>query len=289
MGRNTMRIQGSASVMQNKISLPVKKKKRIMQKQISKEAFPCVRMEASYMADTAAALPFFVGFLMLLLFFFQILTVEQEVGNALFSTGRELSVTCVWNQEDPAGESLAAKAALFKNLPKDSCAEKFIKGGRRGISLINSEFTGNYIRLRAEYKIQFPIGLFGKQEIRISQSTMCRKWTGNSGQNAFDEIVYLTKNGSVYHRSPVCTYLKPSIEGVSKSSVAALRNADGGRYYSCGRCMKGNSNSAGLVYLTKYGSLYHGRRDCSRIRRTAFAVHLSEVSGKKACSKCGKE
>lgn len=289
MDREKIRIQGSASAVQNKISLPVKTKNRIMQKQRYKEAFPCVRMEASYMAETAVSLPFFVGFLMFLLFFFQILTVEQEVGNALFSAGRELSIMYCRNQEDTAGESLVAKAVFLKNLPKDSCAEQFIKGGRRGISLIKSEFTGNYIRFRAEYKIRFPIGLFGKKEIRITQNVMCRKWTGNSGQNAFEEIVYITKKGSVYHRNIHCTYLRPSIEGVSKSRVAELRNADGGKYYSCRICMKRRNENTGMVYITKYGNRYHGRKDCSRIQRTAFAVHLSEAAGKRACSKCGKE
>lgn len=289
MGHKKMRVQGSVSALQNKISLPVKKKNQIIIKLLYKETFPCIRIKASYMAETAVAIPFFTGFLMLLLFFFQILTVQQEVGNALFSSGRELSVMFCQKQEDAAGEGLAAKAILCKYLPKDSFAEKFISGGRMGISFRDSDFSGNYIRLKVNYTIRIPIGLFGKRGILVTQNTVCRKWTGKSAKDTLEEIVYITEKGSVYHRSTDCTYLKPSVESVSKSAVKKLRNADGAKYYSCWACMKGKNTNTITVYITKYGNRYHGRANCSRIKRTAFAIHLSEADGRRACSKCGKE
>ena len=289
MDHEKMRIQGGVSVIQYKISLPVKKKNQIISKEIQKETLPCIRMEGSYMAELAVAIPFFVGFLMIILFFFQILTVEQEVENALFSTGRELAVVFCEKQEDTAGERLTAKALFLKNLAKNSAAEEFVTGGRMGISLSESDFSGNYVRLKANYKICFPIGLFGKKELRITQKVMCRKWTGRNDSDPKEEIVYVAKNGSVYHRSRECTYLKPSVESVNKNAVGGLRNADGGKYYSCGACIKGNMTNTMVVYITKYGNRYHGRRDCKRIKRTVFAVRLSETEGKNACSKCGKE
>ena len=71
-----------------KIFLPVKENRL---RQIT-EASSCVRTEASYMVELSVALPFFTGFLAALLFFFQALCVQQEVGNALLAAGRELSV-----------------------------------------------------------------------------------------------------------------------------------------------------------------------------------------------------
>lgn len=289
MAHNKMRIQGSVSEIQTKISLPVTKKNQIISKQICKEAFPCIRLEASYMAETAVAIPFFTGFLMLLLFFFQIMTVEREVGNALVSSGRELSILCCQQQEETTENHLTAKALLFKNLPKDSLAEEFIKGGRMGISLLRSDLSGNFIRLKADYKIRFPIGLFGKRDISMTQKIVCRKWTGKSFKDPSEEIVFVAKTGSVYHRSADCAYLRPSVKRVSASEADRLRNADGGKYYSCGACMKGKNTNTIMVYITKYGNRYHGKETCSRIRRTSFAVHLSETKGKKSCSKCGKE
>lgn len=289
MDHKKMRIQGGVSVIQNKISLPVKKKNRLVLRQIRKETFPCVRMEGSYMVELAVAIPFFTGFLMMLLFFFQILTVEQEVGNALFSTGRELAVVFCEEQEETAGERLTAKALFLRNLAKDTASEEFVTGGRMGISLLESDLSGNYIRLKADYKIRFPIGLFGKKELRMTQKVMCRKWTGETDTNSKEEIVYVTKNGTVYHRSRDCTYLKPLVERINRSEVSRLRNAEGGKYYSCGACMKGNKANTMVVYITKYGNRYHGKSDCGRIKRTVFAIHLSEAEGKRACSKCGKE
>lgn len=289
MDHKKIRIQGGVSVIQNKISLPVNKKNQIVSKQMRKEASPCIRMEAAYMAESAVVIPFFTGFLMLLLFFFQILSVEQEVGNALTAAGRELAVLSCGEQENTTGEGLLAKALFFKSLPKNSAADKFVRGGRMGISLLDSDFSGNYIRIRANYKIRFPIGLFGKMDFSITQHVMCRKWTGKSSSDPLEEIVYVTKNGSVYHSSQNCTYLKSSVESVNKSAVAKLRNADGGKYYSCGMCMKGKNTNTMVVYITKYGNRYHGRRDCSRIKRTVFTIHLSEAEGKNACTKCGKE
>ncbi len=289
MDHKKMRIQGSVSVIQNQISLPVNKKNRIISKQMYKEALPCVRMEGSYMTELAVGIPFFVGFLLLLLFFFRVLAVEQEVGNALLVSGRKLAVISCQEGENPMETSLTAKAMLLKNLPKDSFAAAFIRGGRSGISLKNSDFSGNYIRLKADYRIRFPLGLFGKKELHITQNAVCRKWTGESRANPFEEIVFVTKNGMVYHKNRDCTYLKPSIESIPESAAAGLRNADGGKYYSCRACRKGKNTNTKVVYITKYGNRYHGRKNCSRIRRTVFAVHLSKTEARRACSKCGKE
>ena len=116
-----------------KISLPVKK-----QSQLPKQAPPYVRMEASYMAETAVALPFYAGFMVVLLFFFQVLTVQQTVGNALLDTGRELSV---WEYERD-GKRIAdlplAKVLFLKNIGQKGVVGKYVRGGTIGISLYDA-------------------------------------------------------------------------------------------------------------------------------------------------------
>ena len=94
-----------------KISLPVKCK--VFSKQIDKEAPLCIRMEASYMAETAVAIPFFAGFMALLLFFFQVLMIQQEVGNALYIAGRELSVM---ESRENKGSDVSVLAAKARNV-----------------------------------------------------------------------------------------------------------------------------------------------------------------------------
>lgn len=277
-----MPTEGGASLLlyKKKISRPVRK--------LCNGASPCVGMDASYTVEMAVAIPFFTGFMVVLLFFFQALSVQQEVGNALLSTGRSLAVLECLEDGSMSGGVLGAKALVVKNLKKDSAADQFIRGGRLGISLLGSDFSGNYVSLSAEYKIRLPIGLFGKQDIKMSLRLKCRKWTGGRFDEADEELVYITQNGAVYHRKQSCSYLSPSVRAVSGNSVLALRNADGGKYYPCAKCMAGKMAQGKTVYVTNYGSRFHAIRNCSKIRRVARAVHLSEVKGRRACTKCGR-
>lgn len=274
---------------QNKISLPATLTKPGNLKQ--KEAPPCICIEASYTAESIVVLPVFTTFMVILLFFFRVLQVQQVVGNALIDTGRELAVMA-YEEENriPSENAAAAKMILLKKLSSDSGVEQFVSGGIKGIVLIRSDFSGDYIRLKADYQIKIPIGLLGKHKISITQRTVCRKWTGNSLQQGKDgeEIVYITPNGTVYHRIRDCTYLKPSVQKISSSDIGYKRNENGGKYYECQKCMK-NGNKCSMVYITQYGNRYHSTSNCSELKRTVMAVRLSEVKGRHACGKCGKE
>ncbi len=276
-----MRIQEGASTIKRKISLPVSH-------YTQKEAPFCIRMQASYMVEAAVVIPFFIGFMAVLLLFFQLLAVQQEVGNAMLSAGRELSVLECCTEKETPGEYLAAKALLMKNLNRDSVAERFVKGGKTGISIKHSDFSGDYICLQADYQIQVPFGLFGKLKLHFTQRLKCRKWIGEKNEELNEVIVYVTTNGSVYHRKRECSYIKLSVTGTKGSEIAKLRNFNGEKYYSCSKCMK-NKNPDGMeVYITTYGNRFHSKKNCSEIKRTVFAVRLSEVIQKTPCSKCGK-
>lgn len=271
----------------NKISLPVKNIS------VKKEASPCIRMEGSYMVELSVLLPFFAGFMVVLLFFFQVLTVQQEVENALLISGRELSVLAVEDgKKDSAVGVVMAKALVLKNIRKSSATEAFVRGGKMGISLIESDFSGDYIDLQANYKMRLPIGLFGKQDISITQRLKCRKWTGNSGNVAEDgeeKMVYITPTGDVYHLNRDCTSIKLSISTVHGRTVSSIRNETGEKYDACSKCMKHKNPDTMMVYVTKYGELFHSSRSCSRIKRTVLAVRKSEVENRAACSKCREE
>jgi len=114
-----------------------------------------------------------------------------------------------------------------------------------------------------------------------------KTWTGyeKSGfGTSEDETVYVTATGMVYHRDYHCTYLDLSIHMVSKEELEGLRNDSGGKYYPCEHCGGG----WGGVYITDSGDRYHGSLSCSALKRTVYAVPLSEAAGKGACSKCGQ-
>ena len=268
-----------------KISLPVKKKS-----QLPKKAPPYVRMEASYMAEIAVALPIYAAFMVFLLFFFQVLMVQQTVGNALLTTSRELSV---WEYEREGKRTAGlplAKVLFLKNIGQNGVVGKYVRGGTIGISLSDSDFMGDYIELKADYTMRLPVRLWKEQGISLTQKIKVRKWTGRSyDHKEGDEIVYMTPNGTVYHRKKNCTYLYPKVKGVSENQLAAIRNQNGGKYYPWTKCGQGKGAGHSLVYITTYGSHYHRKSDCSRIRHAILAVPLKQVEGKWAGSKCGKE
>lgn len=275
----------------NKISLPIKNRSQKVSSHIRKEAPPCIRMEGSYMVELAVLLPFFAGLMVVLLFYFRVLMVHQEVGNALLASGRELAVLASSGDEGDVVSTITAKALLLRNLKSDSTTEEFVSGGRKGISLKKSNFSGEYIDLQADYKLPLPIGLFGKQSIAVSQRLKCRKWIGglaNAG-NLEEEIVYITPNGTVYHRDKNCKSIRFQISSVAGESVEKLRNADGAKYYACSACMKNKSQKNRMVYITKYGNRFHSSSSCSRIGRTVIAVPIREVGKRPACSRCGRE
>ena len=113
-------------------------------------------------------------------------------------------------------------------------------------------------------------------------------WTGyeRAGFLAEDEeTVYITETGMVYHRDYHCNYLELSARMVPAEIVEDLRNESQGKYYPCERCAHKGAGSG--VYITDYGDRYHTSLSCSGLKRTIYAVPLSEAVGKGACSKCG--
>lgn len=117
---------------------------------------------------------------------------------------------------------------------------------------------------------------------------MGHAWTGyceNPGNidQTQEVYVYITKSGMKYHMQHNCTYLRVQTRAVNYDEIDSVRNESGGKYDACRRCrpVKG-----GLVYITSDGSSYHGRSDCSALKRTVYMIPLYEAEGYGACSKC---
>ena len=90
----------------------------------------------------------------------------------------------------------------------------------------------------------------------------------------------------VYHKDIHCTHLDLSIHAASASDLTKLRNENGGKYHACEKCVHGG-NASKNVYITNQGDKYHTSLTCSGLKRTVYTARISEVPGKRACSKCG--
>lgn len=121
----------------------------------------------------------------------------------------------------------------------------------------------------------------------VRQHIVSRPFSGitsiESGEN--DEIVYITSNGTVYHISAACSYIKTVLQSVRLSDIDGVRNDSGGKYYQCERC--GDGVAADYVYVTLYGNRYHSNRQCTAVSRNAISVFKKDVGGMRMCKKCG--
>ena len=181
---------------------------------------------------------------------------------------------------------------MQEHCPDLSC----VQGGLKGIDFMQSGFweDGGTIHIVARYTVQPMFGLMSFMSFSMEADYYGHAWTGYSGgtrpesskTEQENEIVFVTPHGSVYHRSPNCTYLKPSVSQVSQSAVQTMRNRDGGKYYPCEGC---KGTVGGTCFITSYGDRYHSDPGCNKIYHDIIAVPKCEVSGKGCCSKCGSE
>ena len=253
----------------------------------------CICRKGSLTVEASVILPLFAGFFAFLLFYFRIMGVQLVVQNALEETGRNLALLSVKELEEPTEEQnylAVAKGMLVLYLKDEPLVEQYVSGEELGISLLASEFDGDYILLNANYIMRFPVKLFGTQDFLVCQKTRFRKWNGwHGGTESMNttELVYVTEYGEVYHMRRSCAYLDLSIRKVFYAELRKLRNYNGEVYEACELCVQ-ESGWMSSVYITNYGDCYHDALSCGGLKRTIYQKQLAEVGGIPACTKCSK-
>ena len=241
----------------------------------------------SFTVEAALAVPIFLLALLVILGFFPLLLIQTQVNAALQYTARIMAVSYQDEEDEGSIVSLAEGILLFRSYLGDhGLSEDFLENGVNSISLANTDLSGEYVQLVANYEVELPTGFWGIDSLPVEQCVSAKKWTGagtdSSDEEEDTEYVYITPSGSVYHTTTSCPYLSLSTKSVSYSSLSSLRNSEGHIYYACS-CYSGES----IVYVTNYGTLYHGSLSCSYLKRTIYKVKLDAVGGRSACSKCG--
>lgn len=250
-----------------------------------KETPSCTCRKASYTLEAAVIFPIVAGFIVFILMYFRILQVQTGVSAALTYASRMTAVEACVVDSEPA-LLLSAEGLMISKLKDNEQVENYVQGGVAGISLLKSDFSGENVELRAEYTVKLPFNFFEISEYSVSQTSLSRKWIGQTSGSETGSYVYITDFGSVYHKSKSCSYLDLSINSVNISDIAPLRNKSGAKYSACSKCVAKNMADS-KVYITDYGTLYHSDISCSALKRTIHIVKLSEVDGMSACSKCG--
>lgn len=155
-----------------------------------------------------------------------------------------------------------------------------------------SEIDNELVILNKLQTLEPMIPIMGFNTATVPIKCRVRKWTGYDVKNTTvsndeKEWVYITPNGSAYHKNPNCSYLNPKIYSAVTETIGEHRNASGEIYRQCESCK--DVTLTGLCFFTEYGNRYHSTLKCSGLKRTIYSVILSEVEGRHLCGKCSSQ
>ena len=253
---------------------------------LSGRASASASKKGSVTVEAAMAVPLFFLAVVSLLYLMESMAIQASVRCGLQAAGKKAA-------EEASSTAVIMphriESDVVNSIGQERLQRSIVTGGRGGIRCDGSRMSSRtgIGELVAVYEIRVPLPIFGIPPIKHEEKLRIKAWTGYEKQGfgqEDDETVYVTETGLVYHRDYHCTHLELSIHMVPQSDIESLRNEGGGKYHPCERCIKGDG---GGVYITDTGGHYHSSLSCSGLKRTVYAVPLSEVAGKGACSRCG--
>lgn len=245
--------------------------------------------DGSVTIETALVAPIFFLAVLSLVYLLEIMSVQTVIKSALHSAAKEAA-------EEAYVNPFVIRSSLEKSIVQQAgekwLNESIIFRGAGGLDCRESKAWGNtgIMDLSVKYKVEVPVLMFRIPAITLRESLRVKGWNGYAGngfENQNEETVYITDTGLVYHKDADCTYLELSIKTVNRSQIENLRNESGGKYYACESCMRKGGGERN-VYITDTGTRYHSSLSCSRLKRTVYAVPLSEVYGRGGCKRCVK-
>ena len=255
----------------------------------------------SLTVECAIVLPLFMFFILSVIYMTGLFRSESIVGSGMLQNA-EFAARDAYVGETLGGGGLAnglesllsivsVKSAIMEKAGENYINKCGIDKGAAGIVCMSDAISNkDRIIITSLYKYHVPFNIFGLHDFVVRERVESRKWTGYDileDTKDEEEIVYVAKNGTVYHKTPNCTHINLDIRAVSGADLGSYRNDDGCRYYGCERCMRGN-NKPSVVYITPWGTCAHSSRNCSGLKRSVKAVPLSKVGGLGPCSRCSK-
>lgn len=240
----------------------------------------------SVSVEAALVTPIFFLAICCLCYLLEIMAIQSYVRAALHEEGRRIAKEAY---AKPFVSQKQVEADLIEYIGAERLNRSMIKGGSTGLDASGTMImpgTG-MVTMHVKYRILLPISMFGNLTMECEDGFRVKGWNGYAENGIFtprEDIVYITETGVVYHKDYHCTHLELSVRMVSKESIASLRNDNGGKYHACEMCGIASGNQ---VYITRQGNRYHSSPGCSGLKRRVYAVPISEVLGKGACTRCG--
>ena len=146
-----------------------------------------------------------------------------------------------------------------------------------------SNMDNGMVDVDLSYNVKIP---FTTYHWNVTQRARTKDWTGIDLTKP-GEIVYITKHGTVYHKSKDCKHLIIHIKEVSLAQAKYSRNDSGHKYKRCSYCVKGELSDLSNVFITTYGDCYHNSLNCLGLTRSVIEIDIKDVGDKGPCSSCG--
>ena len=252
----------------------------------SKRAAPCTPA-GSMTVEAAFAIPIFLFASLCLVYILEIHAIQTTIRMAAHTAAKQTAEQMAVIPELGAG---MFRSRLLSAAGADRLDRSIISGGSGGITCWKTTVnSAGQLEVYVEYRLKLPFPEILVSPISCKEEFRVKGWTGYekagiSSEAGDGQVVYITDTASVYHEDPQCTYLQLSIRFVTSSELGAQRNEDGEKYDICEKCTA--IPSMGGYYVTDYGDKYHSSLCCSGLKRTVYAVPVSEIEGKRGCSKC---
>ena len=273
------------------------------------------RVSAGMTVEASIVLPLFLFFFLNLGCAIEMIRLHGNLQLALWQIGSRMSVYGYavdsgeqpqnGEQEDGWWKDLAGvtfsstfiKNEMIRSAGKAYLNQSPLTRGAEGLQFWESRIFGSEdeVSIVATYEVSPWSSLMGFGSFRMANRYYSHIWNGYRLADADTpddteerQIVYVTETGTVYHLKRSCTYLTLSEKPISVSAVEWKRNQNGGKYYPCSKCVRGNSPL--VYYITAQGNHYHYDRGCSGLRRTVIEMELEHAveEGYRPCSRCGK-
>lgn len=257
-------------------------------------------LSGSLTVEAAVVVPLFLFFMVGALQYGRVMETAVKFGTAMADTGKGMAIAAYTKRYGGETDGLTefavgalsvayAQNKVMKQAGDTSCV--------RNANMLLSSFLqeDEMIDLVLTYQIRSPIGVVKLPGSFFIQRAKVRAWTGRippggdgdgaSGDEDAQEMVYVTKTGTVYHDDPDCTHLRLSIRAVDIGALDLLRNNNGSIYHPCEKC---GGRFGSTVYITEEGNRYHSSLTCSGLKRTVRQISKEEAGSLRPCSKCGK-
>ena len=208
------------------------------------------------------------------------LSIEEKINNISMETAKAKYFVNYDKEEGEKYKSMAEVGYISAKIFSDN------KSNGKTINLLNpaqSNMDNGMIDVVLSYDVKIP---FTMSRWNVTQRAKVKDWTGIDLVEP-GEIVYITKYGTVYHRSKECKHLIINVSEVTFAQANLMRNKSGHKYKRCSYCVRGKMSDLSSVFITPDGDRYHNSLDCLGLTRSVIEVDIKDVGDKKPCSSCG--